>query len=76
MVRRFTDIDGREWEVVAGRESWGAIYAIFIPAQGRGGLRQSHLDAASYEEANRVMDGLDDAGMQALLDRSAEKSLG
>lgn len=75
-MRRFTDGEGREWEVVAGRESWGAIYAIFIPAAGDVSLRQSHLEATSYEEANRVMDGLDDAGMQALLDRSVEKSLG
>jgi hypothetical protein len=75
-VRRFSDATGREWEVVAGRESWGAIYAIFIPADGEGPLRQTHLQAESYEEANREMDALDDAAMQALLDRSTEKSLG
>jgi hypothetical protein len=75
-VRRFTDDRGREWEVVAGRESWGAIFAIFIPTDGTGPLRQSHLDAASYEAANREMDALDASAMQALLDRSTEKSLG
>lgn len=74
-MRRFVDDGGREWEVVAGRESWGAIYAIFIPADGDGALRQSPLDAGSYDEANRVMDGLDDAGLQDLLARSSEKSL-
>lgn len=75
-MRRFTDDTGREWEVVAGRESWGAIYAIFIPVDGEGPLRQTHLQAESYEQANQEMDALDDTAMQGLLDRSTEKSLG
>jgi hypothetical protein len=75
-VRRFQDGDGRRWEVLAGRESWGAIVAIFIPADGGDDLRQTPLSASSYGEANSELDGLDEEDLRDLLDRSGPKSLG
>jgi hypothetical protein len=75
-MRRFTDRAGGSWEVVAGRESWGAIFALFIPVNDPGPLRQTPLKASSYEEANVELGGLDDEALQALLDRSDPKAPG
>lgn len=74
-MRRFDDHDGRSWEVVAGRESWGALFAIFIPVSRSEGdsMRQSRLDAASYEEATAAFDAMDDEELRALLNRSEPK---
>jgi len=74
-VLRFTAADGREWEVVAGRESWGAIVAIFIPVGDDQALRQTHLSAASYEEANAELGALGQEALQALLDRAIPKTM-
>src|SRR5688500_15051418 len=45
MIREFEDCSGRVWDVVAGRESWGAIVAIFVPADGADSPRQAPLHA-------------------------------
>jgi hypothetical protein len=74
-VRRFVDDSGREWEVVAGRESWGAIYAIFVPVTGEQDVRQTQLQASSYEEANLEIDGLDESDLREMLQRSDPKRL-
>jgi len=74
-VLRFTADDGCEWEVVAGRESWGAIVAIFIPVEEDQALRQTHLTAASYEEANTELGALGQEALQALLDRATPKTM-
>ena len=74
-MRRFTDGSGRSWEVVAGRESWGAIFAIFIPVDGDDDLRQTPLAASSYQAANAELGALDEASLAALLDRSVPKTL-
>jgi hypothetical protein len=75
-MRRFDDDDGQSWEVVAGRESWGALFAIFIPVDGPEGLdmRQAPLSASSYEEATADFDVLDDVGLRELLGRSEPKT--
>lgn len=74
-MRRFDDHDGQSWEVVAGRESWGALVAIFIPVGGSGDveMRQSPLSAVSYEAATAEFDRLDDGGLRQLLHRSEPK---
>ena len=75
-MRRFDDHEGQSWEVVAGRESWGALFAIFIPVGGPEGLamRQSPMSASSYEEATAAFDTLDDDGLRELLGRSEPKT--
>jgi hypothetical protein len=75
-MRRLTDDSGRRWEVVAGRESWGAIYAIFIPVEGEDELRHAPLSARSYEAAERELDALGDHELADLLARSVPKELG
>lgn len=74
---RFTDRSGLEWDVVLGRESWGAIVALFVPRTERAvAVRQVALAASSYDLAVQELNSLDQSALQALLDRSAIKQEG
>jgi len=73
-MRRFTDRQERLWDVIVGRESWGANYALFVPAGSADvDVRQAILRSASFEDALNELDGLDDDGLQRLLDVSSIK---
>jgi hypothetical protein len=74
-MRRFVDRDGMAWDVVLGRESWGTLLALFVPA-GTGAVRQAPLQAAAYDAATQELNQLDDAALQALLDGSRPKEEG
>jgi hypothetical protein len=71
-MRRFTDRAGSEWDVVLGRESWGVLLALFVP-RGEGPVRQSALASSGSDTAAQELNDLDDAALQALLDRSTTK---
>ncbi|MEJ2539625.1 MAG: hypothetical protein P8188_06600 [Gemmatimonadota bacterium] len=73
-MQRFRDRAGIEWEVVAGRESWGAIVALFIPVVTGPGIRQAPLPAAGYGEATTLLESLSNEALQELLDRSGPKT--
>ena len=75
-MRIFTDPDGRAWDVVVGRESWGSIFAIFIPRDGDRDIRQAVLDATTYEAGTTELGGLHEEELRALLERSEPKPLG
>jgi hypothetical protein len=75
-MRRFEDRAGRTWDVVLGRESWGALLALFVPVTGSGPVRQAPLAASAYDAATQELDDLDDAALQRLLDGSAIKEEG
>ncbi len=66
-MRRFRDSEGRPWDAVVGRESWGSLYALFVPAgTGRDEpVRQALLRSVGYDEAHRELADMDD---QTLLD--------
>jgi hypothetical protein len=72
-MRRWIDDLGQAWDVVAGRESWGALLALFVPVGvGRPEpVRQAPLRSAGYDAAQRELDSLDDAALAALF-RSAK----
>lgn len=72
-MRRFIDREGSAWDVVLGRESWGSLLALFVPAAGAAAVRQAPLDATAYDTATQELDALDDAALQRLLDRSTLK---
>lgn len=74
-MRRFLDSSGRPWDVVLGRESWGSLLALFVPAGvGRTEpVRQSMLSAASYEAAQAELDTLTDAELRNLFETSTPK---
>lgn len=74
-MRLFTDARGRSWEVVVGRESWGAFFAIFIPREDAD-LRQTMLSATGYDEAARELERMDEAELSDLLRRSEPKTMG
>lgn len=72
-MRRFSDADGRLWDAVVGRESWGTLYALFVPA-GPGHdapVRQALLQSVGYDQAMRELELLDDDALRALF-RGAE----
>jgi hypothetical protein len=75
-MRRFTAEDGREWEVVLGRESWGASVALFVPVDSSdpAAIRQSVLAAAAVDEAQAELDAMSDADLRALLARAGPRS--
>lgn len=75
-MRRFRDGEGREWEVVVGRESWGAFFAIFVPRGHDAPVRQSLLDAGSQSEASRAVDERDEGALRELLEGSRPKETG
>lgn len=74
-MRRFDDSEGRQWEVVVGRESWGAIFAIFVPVSEGPPVRQTLLQASSFEAAHAELNGMPEAEVRALLARSHVKNL-
>ena len=69
-MRVFVDRDGARWDVVLGRESWGALYALFVPAGGAP-LRQTLLRADDSLAAQRL---LTDTELQDLLERSETRN--
>jgi len=75
-MRRFRDGSGRDWEAVVGRESWGAFFAIFVPAAGPDPVRQTQLDAGSWAEAEQMIDTFAEPELHELLGRATIKSLG
>jgi hypothetical protein len=72
-VRRYVDEQGGEWDVVLGRESWGALLALFVPRVA-GTARQALLRASDYNAAQQELDALDDRALGELLSGSTEKS--
>lgn len=76
-MKRFTDSRGAAWDVVHGRESWGAQLALFVPVGPPDRpVRQAPLGAVSVEAAMQELDSLDDAALERLLDRSTIKDEG
>lgn len=71
-MRRFIDREGRTWDVVLGRESWGSNVALFVPARS-GEIRQAPLHANGYDTAAQELDGMTAERLQSLLDESQPK---
>lgn len=75
-MRGFRGSDGRDWDVVVGRESWGTVVALFIPKSGPDHPRQALLEVRSADEGGRFLQGLSEQELQDLLATSQEKSTG
>jgi hypothetical protein len=76
LVRRYTDPRGRTWDVVVGRESFGALYALFVPAaETRAETRQALLDAESQTAARQSLEGMTEDELTELFERSEPKRL-
>ena len=72
-MRRISDPDGRTWEVVLGRASWGAHAALFVPVGHDSPVRQRDLSAASMAEAMAQIDEMDDEALRKLLEEARIK---
>jgi hypothetical protein len=72
-VRSFLDPEGREWEVVVGRESWGTVVAIFFRKRASEPPRQALLTVSSSDEGNRLLLAMTEEELQALLAASDPK---
>jgi hypothetical protein len=73
VVRVFRDKVGAEWDVMVGRESWGMVVAIFVLREGPEPPRQALMDVTAADEGNRVLLGMTEKELQAMLDRSVPK---
>lgn len=65
-MRTMIDVEGREWDVTVGRQSYGLALALFLPRDG-GQALQAALPVDNWVEAERYLSGLDEAGLSALL---------
>lgn len=75
-MRRFEDPRGRTWDVIVGRESFGALYALFVPSgETRAETRQALMEAESQPEAQETLSSMTDEELTKLFDRSELKSL-
>ena len=75
-MRRFVDPRDREWDVVVGRESFGALYALFVPAgETRAETRQTLLHADSQTAAQEMLSTMSDEEVTELYERSEPKRL-
>lgn len=74
-MRRLDDPHGRPWDVVLGRESWGTLYALFVPAGvGRSErIRQKLLDSESYEVAQQEIEEMSEERLARLFAESQPK---
>jgi hypothetical protein len=73
-MKRFTDRHGHDWDVVLGRESWGAQLALFVPlGVPDRPVRQAMLGTSAADSAMLELERLDDTALQQLLDRSTIK---
>jgi hypothetical protein len=72
-MRRFVDRAGVEWDVVLGRESWGALVVLFVPVRARAPAMQTPLGAPDAVTAEIELDAMPAEDLQELLDRSTEK---
>lgn len=74
-MKTFEDESGATWDVVAGRESWGGLLALFIPRnRGGTGVRQAPLRASDYQQALSELHELDENELRRLLEASEPRS--
>ena len=75
-MRRYTDPRGRDWDVVVGRESFGALYALFVPAgETRAETRQALLQQDSKARAQAAVEAMSEEEMNELFERAEPKRL-
>lgn len=65
-MRGFTDAEGRAWDAMVGRESWGALVLLFSP-RGEGGNRTLPLAAETVRQAEAHLAALTDDELRAAL---------
>ena len=72
-MREFVDATGERWDVILGRESWGAFYLLFVPGGERRSdvpVRRAIVEEESQVEASRMLMGATEEELQAFFQRS------
>ncbi len=76
-MRRYVDAAGRTWDIIIGRESFGTLLALFVPAgENSEPPRQAVLSAESHAGAETELDALQPADLDGLFERSQPKEMG
>lgn len=70
-MRIYEDPDGRVWDVLVSKGSYGRLHALFAARDGNP-VRETPLTAATSLDAERYLLALDAAGLEALFARSEE----
>lgn len=65
-MRAFDDQDGRRWDAIVGRESYGIQVILFL-AQDDGEVRKTVMASSTRLEAQLELDALTDAELCARL---------
>lgn len=66
-MRKLRGKDGKEWDVVLGRESWGTVLAFFVPRSGEGEPLRAALPGASWDEAARRLLAMEEDDLENLM---------
>ena len=66
-MRRFVGGDGREWEVMIGKESWGTLVLLFAPPAG-GEVRKAVIQAETLLAAHAELDAMSDDELRTQLE--------
>lgn len=66
-MREFLDVEGRVWDAVVGKESWGTLVIVLSPRDG-GEARKSILQAETSFDAERELASMEE---EELRDRLA-----
>jgi len=74
-MKRFCDRHGRRWDVVVGRESWGALLALFTPVRHEAPTMQVLLRAESTLDAEIELDRMSEDRLQQMLDGAEPKGV-
>jgi len=72
-MKRFTDRDGRKWEAVPGRGSWGMHVVLFVPVGHEAPIRQAELAASTMDQAMDEIERAADARLRELLEGSRQR---
>ncbi len=72
-MRVYKDNDGKSWDVVVGRESWGTIVLLFVPREGSEPPRQNLMNVRSPEEGTRELMGMSEEVLGDLFQGSTAK---
>lgn len=65
-MRRFSDEQGRQWDVTVGRESFGMQVFLFMPLDG-GGVRKALMTADTWLDGERELGDIDEASLRERL---------
>lgn len=74
-MRPFVDNQGRRWDLTLGRESWGAFYILFVPRASDTAILQALLPVDRADDAEGMLDGMDDDALEEYLSRAEPKPM-